>query len=440
MMLFTWDAPSPARAPFLAVSATLYILLLAAGGQAQLSEHNLEHQSEYSNMPSFKSTFGIAAAQIALVAAGSPPSCPSNGQLSCQNTTAVANTCCFNAPGGQLLQTQFWDTNPSTGPTDSWTVHGLWPDHCDGTFDANCDASRAYTNITQILQAAGDTSTLSYMQTYWKDYQGNDESFWEHEWSKHGTCISTLNPSCYTNYSPQEEVVDFFDKTVSLFKTLNSYKFLSDAGIVPSSSKTYALSDIQAALKAPRGVDATVQCQNGAIDEIWYHFNVRGSVQSGDFVPADPDGTKGSCSSTVKYLPKTGSSGPTTTTPPGSGPTSSPGTPFSGKGYINVSQGGSTNGCLISSGKWYTTGTCATYTASPSGSGFTLTSSKGACGIGSDHGLVCGSGVSATVFTNNNGAVSGSWVAASVPSGSTQAEVYNDGSKSVAISLVWQGQ
>jgi ribonuclease T2 len=32
----------------------------------------------------------------------------------------------FNAPGGQILQTQFWDTNPPTGPDDSWTLHGLW--------------------------------------------------------------------------------------------------------------------------------------------------------------------------------------------------------------------------------------------------------------------------------------------------------------------------
>lgn len=34
---------------------------------------------------------------------GSPPVC-TNPQTSCQNTSAVANTCCFNAPGGQLLQ------------------------------------------------------------------------------------------------------------------------------------------------------------------------------------------------------------------------------------------------------------------------------------------------------------------------------------------------
>jgi ribonuclease T2 len=47
-------------------------------------------------------------------------------QLSCHNTTVVENLCCFNAPGGQILQTQFWDTNPPTGPDDSWTLHGLW--------------------------------------------------------------------------------------------------------------------------------------------------------------------------------------------------------------------------------------------------------------------------------------------------------------------------
>lgn len=68
--------------------------------------------------------FGAAWAAGSAVAAS--VSCPSNSPLSCQNTTAVSNTCCFNYPGGQLLQTQFWDTDPSTGPSNSWTIHGLW--------------------------------------------------------------------------------------------------------------------------------------------------------------------------------------------------------------------------------------------------------------------------------------------------------------------------
>jgi hypothetical protein len=56
---------------------------------------------------------------------GAPLSCP-NAQVSCRNSSAVADTCCFNSPGGQLLLTQFWDSNPPLGPTNSWTIHGLW--------------------------------------------------------------------------------------------------------------------------------------------------------------------------------------------------------------------------------------------------------------------------------------------------------------------------
>lgn len=156
------------------------------------------------------------------VLAGTPKTC-SNPQLSCQTSTAPSDLCCFNSPGGQLVQTQFWDTSPSTGYTNSWTIHGLWPDHCDGTYDANCDSTRAYTNITAILQSFGKTDLLAYMNSYWLDVNGDNESFWEHEWGKHGTCISTLKPSCYSSYAPTQEVPDYFQKTVDLFQTLNSY-------------------------------------------------------------------------------------------------------------------------------------------------------------------------------------------------------------------------
>lgn len=62
------------------------------------------------------------------------------------------------------------------------------------------------------------------MQEYWKDFRGDDASLWEHEWNKHGTCISTLETRCYTDYFPQQEVVDYFNKTVELFQSLPSYE------------------------------------------------------------------------------------------------------------------------------------------------------------------------------------------------------------------------
>lgn len=55
-------------------------------------------------------------AALASVAAAASKTCPSNTPLSCHNTTVVEDTCCF-IPSGQLLQTQFWDTDPSTGPS-----------------------------------------------------------------------------------------------------------------------------------------------------------------------------------------------------------------------------------------------------------------------------------------------------------------------------------
>lgn len=102
--------------------------------------------------------------------------------VSCQTRVKVDptsfGTCCYNGAlesgfkeSGLVLSTQFWDTDPSTGPADSTTIHGetfiqimilvffgegggfppflnhcahtwlaivfltgLWPDYCDGTY------------------------------------------------------------------------------------------------------------------------------------------------------------------------------------------------------------------------------------------------------------------------------------------------------------------
>lgn len=307
------------------------------------------------------------------------------------------------------------------------------------------------------------------MDTYWVSDSGTNEAFWEHEWGKHGTCISTLEPGCYTDYTPQEEVVDFFNTVVTLFKTLPSYTWLSNAGIVPSSTTTYTLADILAALQSPRGVTAVIQCKNtNELDEIWYFYDVQGSVQTGTFIPTNPgtdlhllllltlltselDGSKTDCPATgVKYLPKSGSgTSPTTstsittstTTAPGTTPTTAPGTPFSGKGTLQVTSGGASNGCIISAGTWYIGGTCATFTATVSDTGFTLASSKGLCAV-QNADLVCGSSVStATVFMSSGGelayADNAAFYASSVPSGTVQATV-STATLAQALTITWK--
>ncbi|EPQ60442.1 RNase Gf29 [Gloeophyllum trabeum ATCC 11539] len=370
--------------------------------------------------------------------------CSTSGSASCHNTTVQKDLCCFEAPGGLLLQTQFWDTDPSTGPSDSWTIHGLWPDNCDGTYEENCDPSRDYTDIASLLEDQGASDTLSYMQQYWVDINGKNEQFWEHEWSTHGTCYSTLEPSCLPSGSPKgAEAVAFFETVVKLFKTLPTYDWLKSGGITPSSSKTYSLSTLTSALESAAGVKPALSCDGSSLNSISWYFNLKGSLIDGNFVAIDAP-EDGSCpSSGIKYPPKSGSGsgGGTTTvirqltyTIKGPGPTSG-GLPS--KAHITASTGG-----LLSAGTW-STQTLATYTLSGSTSGFTMSTSKGKCAV-SGGTLTCGSSVS---FASTFSAVSSggnlllayggstAWTADATPSGTTQETVYTGSSHSEDITL-----
>ncbi|KAH8832272.1 ribonuclease T2 [Flagelloscypha sp. PMI_526] len=331
--------------------------------------------------------------------------CGTSGSLSC--SSSASGTCCFEAPGGLLVQPQFWDYDPTTGPTDSWTIHGLWPDNCDGTYEESCDSSRAYTGIGTLLTAQGYSSTLTYMNTYWKNNAGTDESLWEHEWAKHGTCLSTLETSCLpSGTAAKAEAVAYFNTAVALHKSLPTYTWLKNAGIVPSSTATYTLSAFTAAIKAGSGVTPAVDCSSGALNQIYYYYHLRGSVVDGAWTLINAP-SAGTCGSSFTYPPKDGDSG-------GGGDGSLP-----TKAHITGTVGG-----LLTAGTW-STQTLATMTLSGTVSGFTMTSSKGSCGVSSNV-LVCGTGVSSTFTAVTSGsslllAYSGvtSWTTTGTPSGTT---------------------
>ncbi|KAH9964277.1 ribonuclease T2 [Russula dissimulans] len=245
--------------------------------------------------------------------------CDSSVQQSCSLDDPPENSCCYESPGGLILQTQFWDTDPSTGPTDSWMVHGLWPDNCDGTFTSNCDPSRDYTDIAGVLRSLplrcsftdaivsnqGATDTLSYMEEYWVDINGQNERFWEHEWATHGTCYSTLQPFCLPSNSPQgAEAVAYFQQVVALFQKLPTYDWFQSQGIAPSSSQTYTLDQLTSALKAASGYTPAISCKGSAINQISWYFYIRGSVLNGNWESIDAPISSSCASSGLQYPPK----------------------------------------------------------------------------------------------------------------------------------------
>lgn len=72
--------------------------------------------------------------------------------LSCSANAnpAKVDSCCAETFGGLLLSTQYWDTYTgleSQGqllPPNQWTLHGMWPDFCNGSFTQYCDLNRQY--------------------------------------------------------------------------------------------------------------------------------------------------------------------------------------------------------------------------------------------------------------------------------------------------------
>ncbi|KIX07186.1 uncharacterized protein Z518_01839 [Rhinocladiella mackenziei CBS 650.93] len=337
--------------------------------------------------------------------------CPNPPTLSCPFPLPRSiDTCCFNHPSGHFLQTQFWDTSPALGPNDSWTIHGLWPDLCTGGFDAYCDSSRSHHDIRRILHALGPELTddlLAFMDKYWLSLYGGNVHLWTHEWNKHGTCISTLEPACYGSNSDDKsdttnlDVLDYFVHTTSLFKTLDTYAILADAGILPSEHTTYTLRELEDAVESStHGFPVTFRCNRfGELDEVWYHFSVMGSMRRryGDsktgmgadnygsptlnastvreiFIPTAPDGALSNCPRrSITYRPKTSFSDPNPSPTSSSTATStSTSALFAGKGHLEIHivnrddiSAPSKKGCLTRMGDWYASGTCATFRAQP---------------------------------------------------------------------------
>nr|GAT55724.1 ribonuclease T2 [Mycena chlorophos] len=367
------------------------LALLSVGGTA-----SARFFSAFSSQ-SIRSSLTTRAASIS-------SGCPAGGALSCASSSAKGTCCLEGSETGLLLQTQFWDagsSSDSTGPTNSWTIHGLWPDACDGTFEENCDSSRDYTGISTLLTDQGGSSTLSFMNTYWKNLpsDGSDEELWEHEWATHGTCYSTLQVDCLPSGSPKgAEAVAFFE-TVGLSPT---YEWLANAGITPSSSKTYTLSELNAAVESAWGFTPAFQCSSSTLDGVYYYFSLQGSVIDGTFNPRDP-ATDSTCpSSGIKYTPKSGTTSvsTTSTSTTKTKTTTSTTTTTTGPASAIPTRAmlvASSTGGILSLGTW-STQTLATMTLSGSSDGFTMTSSKGDCGV-SGGVFACGSGVSSTTFT-----------------------------------------
>ncbi|KAH8884763.1 ribonuclease T2 family protein [Thozetella sp. PMI_491] len=259
----------------------------------------------------------------------------------------LVDTCCVETYGGLVLSTQFWslytgfESKGQKLPVDSWTLHGLWPDFCNGSYTQYCDLKRQYdplpspntttgkpdgtpvpaytgAGIGSFLAPFGKFDLLAWMNKYWIAQLQPNQDFWGHEFSKHATCFSSFDVECYgPAYRQHEEVVDFFETAITFFQYLPTWGWLSAKSIRPSNSTQYSLSDIQGALKKGFGAIPYVGCSGprynttaagkGSLDngftqltEVWYYYHTFGRPQRGQGVPVDATINNASSSNCAK--------------------------------------------------------------------------------------------------------------------------------------------
>ena len=99
-----------------------------------------------------------------------------------------------------LLAVQTWCSS-------EYQIHGLWSDVTSTMYPSFC--TDVQFNLTELQQS----DKYALMAEVWTDCNYDDTvALYEHEWSKHGTCVALQ-----TGFSQNE----YFEKAVDLFLTYN---------------------------------------------------------------------------------------------------------------------------------------------------------------------------------------------------------------------------
>ncbi|KAI7871193.1 ribonuclease T2 family protein [Spinellus fusiger] len=137
------------------------------------------------------------------------------------------------------------------------------------------------------------------MNSVWPSSEGTVDSFWQYEWHKHGTCMTTLEPECYDSATPYQGLVDYFTTAVEMHKQYPIYKALSRHGIVPGYS--YPTAAVILSIQRELHALPILHCDdNGTLVETWLYFHVKGPIRHSQFYPMLPDNV-GTCKETVYY-------------------------------------------------------------------------------------------------------------------------------------------
>jgi ribonuclease T2 len=130
---------------------------------------------------------------------------------------------------------------------NQWQIHGLWPQRRGRQWPQFCCSNTKFkfSNIEPLL---------SQLMTKWKSLRigGNHESFWRHEWTKHGSCARLL-PFINSQFN-------YFNITLQLYDLFPLNLWLNKRGIKASNDRNYSLNSIHECIEYELKTRIRLEC------------------------------------------------------------------------------------------------------------------------------------------------------------------------------------
>jgi len=148
----------------------------------------------------------------------------------------------------------------SATPRIGFSVHGMWPEYFNDDYPACCSSDLTREMIDKTLEK--NTDIRDMLNVYWPALKKC--RFVRYETEKHGTCASAV-------YGATEDgLVNYWTAILKLANKFDHEKALANAGIIPSNTTRYKLSEVRRAISNQVGYDVNVVCLNDptTIDEV----------------------------------------------------------------------------------------------------------------------------------------------------------------------------
>ena len=119
--------------------------------------------------------------------------------------------CFTNNPNypGCLAPKPYWQEN--------FTLHGLWAQYDTTGYPSYCSTESFDSNIP--IEIGWDTMTTYYPDVKYSETDPDYDSFWEHEWDKHGTCSEL---SQYDYFQQAIELVETYETPSVIHQYINT--------------------------------------------------------------------------------------------------------------------------------------------------------------------------------------------------------------------------